>query len=398
MPPDPLTQALRALVSGEATALAAEFVTVPSHLGVEHVEEAMVAALESRLAAAGLVVTRQEVLPGRSNIIARLPGREDGPALMLNGHLDTVPPGSRMPHGPFAGTIHEGRLYGRGSADMKGSLAAMTAAVLAVTRSGLPLKRDLLLGAVVAEESGNVGAFHLAHSTLCGDCVVVGEPSSFDVVIAHKGVDRCRVIVEGRAAHASMPELGTNAINRAAAFIREMEIYVVPALRSLRHPLLGAPTINIGTIQGGRARNMVPDECTLQIEMRLVPGQAPDALCAALTSVAERMTARGDASRIRVEREPDFGAIPHAPLDTPRDHPLVRAVERAALAETGAEPRLIGLPVFTDAAVFASAGKAAVVFGAGHMTEAHTDGESIDTGDIETAARIFVRLAVDACA
>jgi len=97
MPPDPLTQALRALVSGEATALAAEFVTVPSHLGVEHVEEAMVAALESRLAAAGLVVTRQEVLPGRSNIIARLPGREDGPALMLNGHLDTVQPGSRMP-------------------------------------------------------------------------------------------------------------------------------------------------------------------------------------------------------------------------------------------------------------------------------------------------------------
>jgi len=395
---DPLTLVMNALDPSEAVSLASELVKIPSHVGANDMESAAGAFLESYLAAAGIPVIRQEALPGRDNLIARVPGRGGRPSLMLNGHHDTVPPGERMPHGPFGGGVVDGRLYGRGAADMKGGLAAMAVAVAAVARSGARLRGELVFSAVVAEESGNVGAFHLAQSDLCADHIVVGEPSTFQVVIAHKGVDRCRVTVLGRAAHGSTPEAGVNAIGQAARLVRAVDTELIPALQSVRHPLLGSPTINVGTIHGGRSRNMVPDQCVVQIGMRLVPGQAPDALWTSLEALAARLAAEDPRFQARVEREPEIAAIPHTPLGTPPDAPLVVALSRAVLAETGRSPQLLGLPYFTDAGVIARPGRVAVVCGPGDMAEAHTDGESIAVEEIEMAARTYARLAVEFCA
>jgi succinyl-diaminopimelate desuccinylase len=385
-----------AIGEGEVLDLARRLVSIPSY-GPEHGWEAGVGrALEEFLRHEGFAVTRQRVADGRENVLAVLPGEQGGrPLLLLNGHMDTVPPSGSMRYPPFAAEVRDGRLWGRGAVDMKGSVAAMTVGFAALRRAGFRPSRPVMLTAVIGEETGGAGTAALGKDGPPADMAIVGEPSGFAIIPAHRGVYRCDLVVRGRAAHGGTPELGTNAIGLAARLIVALDERLPEMWKDQRHPVLGGPSVNIGTIRGGVAMNVVPDRCEFSFAKRWVPGDSPRRIRADLLTVIAESIGAGQAE---VVQDDAFEAIPRPPLDVPLDHPLVRTLGAAVEAVTG-RPTAIGrFQAFTDAAVLQAAGTPAVVFGPGDLALAHTDDEHIAVDALRTAARIYARFARRLCA
>src|SRR5579884_1227705 len=221
----------------------------------------------------GIEATLQPLDPGRANLLARLPGDGTG-SLVFTGHLDVVPPGEQpWDHGPFSGDLVDGRIYGRGSADMKGGVAAIVTAMIALKDAGLQPVADIVLAATAGEEAGLYGAGVMAQDRSLEGArwLVVAEPTDLNVFIAEKGILWIDVTASGRTAHGSMPHLGANAISFMARLIERLDVsYPFPYDAG---PLLGAPTLSVNTIQGGNKTNVVPDACRISIDMRTVPGQ-----------------------------------------------------------------------------------------------------------------------------
>ncbi len=369
--------------------LARALVAVPSYTPEGEIQAA--AVLERFFQEAGIATRLQPVEDVGVNLIATLPGDSEQVGLVLNGHLDTVPPSSAMPYPPFDGVIRDNLLWGRGTVDMKGGLAAMACALTAIHVAGVPLKRSIVLSAVASEEQGNRGTAALVRDGFRAQWGVVGEATGLDLVIAHKGVDRYRVTVEGRAAHESLPERGVNAIVAAAHLITALDKNLFPRVKLQSHPFLGHSTYNIGTIQGGISRNTVPDRCTFQIAKRWLPGDSPAAIRAELDETIRAVTTE---ARVSLVREPDMERVAHPPLELAPDHPLTRSLAATVERVTGHLPALRGWPAFTDAALLQEAGIPAVVFGPGDLDLAHSDAEHIPIAQIITAAEIYTAFAV----
>ena len=384
-----------AIDAGEIVELTRRMVAVPSYRADEGWESGVARVLEEFLGGDGIATTRQPVLDGRENLIATLPGRAAGrPLLMLNGHMDTVPPSGSMPYPPFAAEIHEGRVWGRGAVDMKGAVAAMAGALVALRRAGVRPPRAVMLAAVIAEETGNLGTAALARSGPFADMAVVGEPSDLTIIPAHRGVYRCDVLVHGRAAHGSTPELGLNAIVQAARLIVALDERLPEMWKRQRHPVLGGPSVNIGTVRGGIAANVVPDRCVFNFSKRFVPGDSPERIRADLETVIAGSIGAGQAELVR---DPAFDAVPRPPLDLSADHALYRTLRESIEAVTG-RPAAVGrFQAFTDAAVLQAGGTPAVVFGPGDLALAHTDEEHVALDALHSAARVYARLALRLC-
>jgi acetylornithine deacetylase/succinyl-diaminopimelate desuccinylase len=386
-------------IDSEAIVALARRLVLTASYGPETEYEGRVArVLAETLEAEGLSVRAQPVRDGRANLLCSIPGRTTGPALILNGHMDTVPPPSDPSHVP--GDVRDGRLWGRGSADMKGAVAAMTAAMIAIRRAGVTPPQPLLLAAVVAEETSSLGAWSLGREVAAGACAVVGEPTSMAIVHAHRGVERLRVTVHGRAAHGATPHLGVSAIARAARAIVAIEDSLAERWTRDRHPGLGTASLNVGTIRGGVSRNVVPDACAFDIEKRYLPGDSPARIGAEVTAAVEDAIVRagGPALSPAFELHRDDGCreVPHEPLETPREHPLVTRAAGAIGRVLGRAPKFAEFPAFTDAAVLQSLGATAIVLGPGDLAVAHTDHEFIETGEIIAAARLYAAIALDA--
>jgi len=387
---DDLLKSLSAQVDSEAVLdLSKQLIAVPSHTPAG--EEEAAGVLERFFRQAGLTTQRQRVEDVGVNIIATVPGDSEETALLLNGHLDTVPPSSSMSHPPFDAVIHDNLLWGRGSCDMKGGLAAMACALAVIRAANLPLKRSILFAAVASEEQGNRGTAALIEKGLRARWAVVGEPTGLDLIIAHKGVDRYRFHIEGRAAHESMPERGTNAIVAAAYMISALDRNLSPRVRQQTHPLLGQATYNIGTIQGGISRNTVPDRCTFQISKRWLPGDSPAAIRSELEDAIRDVQTE---AHVSIVREPEFDRISHPPLELTPDHPLTRTLAATVHRIIGRMPALSGMPGFTDAALLQQAGIPSVVFGPGDLKLAHSDGECIPVSELLQATRVYAAFAV----
>jgi acetylornithine deacetylase/succinyl-diaminopimelate desuccinylase family protein len=369
--------------------LARKLIAVPSHTPAGEKEAA--AVLARFLEQAGLTPQCQRVEDVGVNLLAALPGEGEEMALILNGHLDTVPPSSSMVYPPFDAVIRDNCLWGRGSCDMKGGLAAMACALAMIRAAHLPLKRSVIFTAVASEEQGNRGTAALIQKGLRAKWAVVGEPTGLDLVIAHKGVDRYRFQIEGRAAHESLPERGTNAIVAAAHLIAALDRNLFPQVGRERHSLLGPATYNIGTIQGGVSRNTVPDRCIFQVSKRWLPGDSPAAIRRELEKTIREVETE---AQVSIVREPDMERIPHPPLELAPDHPLTRTLAMAVHRVTGRMPALSAMPAFSDAALFQEAAIPAVVFGPGDLGLAHSDGEGIPISQLGQATRVYAALAV----
>ncbi|MGD9649089.1 MAG: M20/M25/M40 family metallo-hydrolase, partial [Pirellulales bacterium] len=230
---------------------------------------------------------RQAVEPLRENILARVDGavppEEGGPLVLFEVHQDTVPVDG-MTIDPWRPEVREGRLYGRGSCDIKAGMAAMLGALVRLADERPNARPTLVLACTVNEEHGYTGALALPEVWERGapgdllprrpDVAVIAEPTNLDVVVAHKGAIRWRLRTHGRAVHSSQPQLGDSAVYRMARVLQALERYAVEICPTLgQHPLCGQVTLSVGTIHGGLSVNSVPDECASEIDRRLLPGE-----------------------------------------------------------------------------------------------------------------------------
>ena len=332
--------------------------------------------------AAGADIEMYDVEPGRPNLLAWI-RRGGRPTLMFECHLDTVAldpmPDALNPR------IANGRLYGRGSADPKGCLAAMLH-VLHTAAQDPDFPVDLCLAGAVGEEIVMIGSRVMAERRPSVDAAVVGEPTELRIITAQKGAVRWRVRTHGVAAHSAMPEQGRNAIQDMSRTLSALTQGIEPHLETRRHPTLGAATWNVGTIHGGSAVNVVPDRCEVEIDRRLTPGDKSEVVLAHVDAALDEL--RASDPGLRIDRDPPFVDIP--PLETPQDASIVRAAQRA-VAAAGVAPEPLGVAYATDAAMLSSIGGIpTVVLGPGNIAQAHTDNEWIDLGQLEQSVGIYL--------
>ncbi len=330
-----------------------------------------------------LDVSMYEVEPGRPSVVARWAGR-DGPTVGYCSHIDVVPAGdpTLWERAPYDAVIDNGRLHGRGSSDAKGPVAAALEAVAALRHLGFEPAGTLELELVADEEAmGFKGAGWLAEQGLIKpDVAIVGEPTSLRVVRAQRGACWFRLIARGKAGHGSAPERGINAIKHMA----EVVLHLEETLPDVSHPILGAPSLNVGTIRGGEKVNIIPAACIVEVDRRTIPGESRAEVQASIEDAIDR--ARNRFPDLDVTVELAFGA---EPFEVPADAPVVRSVASAVEEVTGGPARLIGFRGASDARFLAEAGADVVVCGPGQIELAHTARESIDLDELERAALVY---------
>jgi acetylornithine deacetylase len=335
---------------------------------------------------AGLETTLTELRPGRANVVAVARGSGGGRSLMLNAHMDTV--GVAGMADPFAPRIEDGRLYGRGAYDMKGSLAACMLATAEAARRGL---RDVILTAVADEEFASIGTEAVA-ANLTADAAIVTEPTELEVAVAHRGFVQLEVEVHGRAAHGSRPHLGIDAIAKMGRVLVGIEELDSRLRGDPTHPYVGSGSVHASLIEGGQEFSSYPARCVLQAERRTIPGENVE--------VAERELREIVAAA--AEGDPDFSAdvrapISREPFEVAEDAEIVQLVRRHAAAVLGNEPDTVGVSFWADSALLAAAGISTVLFGP--IGEgAHAEVEWVDIESLERCVEIYSAVAAELCA
>nr|WP_269440670.1 M20/M25/M40 family metallo-hydrolase [Micromonospora tarapacensis] len=334
----------------------------------------------------GAEVDLQPVTGDRVNVIARLRGSRPGPTLMLNAHLDTVPP-----YGMVDGLVPrvaDGRLWGRGASDMKGALATMIAVVELLAGADVDFAGELLLTGVAGEENGSPGMRALVESGVTADFAVVGEPTMLRVGRAHKGAMWAQATFRGVATHGSVPDDGVNAVYHAARFITAIERNLVETLDRRRHPLLGPATVNVGMVNGGDRPPMVPASCVVALDRRWLPSERHDEVLAELRAIVADLRRTDPTVDATVEEMEGTATFVHTPLDCPPDNSYLRM-----LCGVAADPEPVGLQFWTDAALLATAGIPAVVCGPGDIAQAHSLREWVALDQLHGAAKVYLAMA-----
>ena len=330
----------------------------------------------------GIVVWEQEVFPDRPNVIARLPGRDSSRRVILEAHMDTVSV-QGMSIAPFEPRVEDGKVFGRGSCDTKAGLAAMMHAVASLHDEGITPPCEVWLAAVVDEEFSYRGVVKLCED-LTGDAALVAEPTGLRAIIAGKGVLRWRIVVRGKAAHSSKPQLGVNAISHAARIVLAIEEDHA-RLAAKAHPLLGPATVNVGIIRGGVQVNFVPDTCAIEIDRRLLPGESGPAVLAHYQSLLDELKAQHPT--LDAAMEPPM--ILDEALETAADSAPAQ-LANAVLSEMGFDATLGGVPFGSDASKLSRAGIPSLIIGPGSIDQAHAAVEFVEIAEVERAL-IFYR-------
>jgi acetylornithine deacetylase len=378
-----------AIAAGDARALARALVRIDSRNPALSPgapgEAACVELLRGVLESWGFRVDVHDSAPARPNLVARIGDASPGArSLMFSGHLDVVGVDG-MTHPPFAGEEREGRLYGRGAADMKGGIAAMCAGAWRARQNGLA--GELIVAATADEEFESVGTRAMLERGVRADAAIVGEPTCLEIMPAHRGFVWIEVVVTGRAAHGSRWDIGVDAIRHAGLLLAELDRMDAEELPLRVHDLLGRGSLHASAIEGGIGMSTYPDRCVLRLERRTLPGERD------LDIVAEVERA---CARVR-ERRPSFDAsarllLSQGASDVPKQAPIVRVLD-SALAASGEIVRVSGMSAWTDAALLNAAGIPAICFGPGDISLAHAAEEYIPLAEIDRATAVLSSLA-----
>lgn len=377
---------------GDAVALTRELVAIdsrnPSLVPNAPGEGAVARALGDVLRAWGFRVHLYDVAPGRPNVVAHVGG--DGThagdaALMFNGHIDVVDVAG-MVHAPWDSRVRDGRIYGRGSSDMKAGVAAMCAA--AARAADEKPSHEIIVAAVADEEFASLGTRALIGQGTRAKAAIVTEPTGLAIMPAHRGFVWADVVTHGRAAHGSRWDIGVDAIRHAGLVLAELDRFDSEELPKRQHPLLGRPSIHASLIEGGAGMSTYPDKCTLRLERRTIPGESPNKVQQEIEGICQR------AGRGRTDFRADVAiTLAQEPSDVLIDAPIVRALADA-LRNANEQVRIEGMSAWTDAALLNSAGIPAICFGPGDMSLAHSDEEWVAVDEIERATRVLTRLAL----
>ena len=341
--------------------------------------------IEQRCKRAGLSVSRQQVLPGRDNLIVELRVGKPESTLLFEAHMDTASIGSMVD--PLRPTYVGDRLYGRGACDTKGALAGMIYAMEEAAKEPEQLASDLVLCASVDEEHAYRGVLAFLDLNIPVAGAVVGEPTELGIVIAHKGCIRFAVNTHGKAAHSSVPYEGNNAIYQMAHILRFIHEEAEPRLAPMWHPLCGAPSIVVGTIHGGHQVNIVPESCVIEVDRRIVAGEDPEQV---LFDLEHELRTYIDDHDINVSVEK---LLLDWPLDTSPDAGVVRHAQRVARSlELNAT--LCGVPYGSDASKLQHRqGIPSIVYGPGSIAQAHARDEWVSVKQVEQAAAFYTEVA-----
>ncbi|MFB0559863.1 MAG: M20 family metallopeptidase [Candidatus Lokiarchaeia archaeon] len=384
---EPWNRVEREIVEDEIISLTRELIKIPSYVEVEDGERRVAECLEAFFRDNGLSPEIREIESGVNIIVSFDDIDASSPSLMFNGHLDTVPV-ENMTIPPFEAEIRDGKLYGRGSCDMKGGLASMAAALVALKRAEVKLKGGLVFAGVSTEEAGSWGTREIIRSGPLTDCVIVGEPTNLEIVSASKGITLAIIDIMGKAAHGSSPELGVNAIYKAMKLVQKVRDELPKIFQKKKHPVLGSPTFNLGTIKGGERFNIVPDKCNLVFDRRMIPGETGDEVTSEFQEIInsiKKEDAEFDATLQMVMGLP--------PMDTPIDLPFIKCLDEAVEHVFG-QTNYAGIAGSTDAALFSQHGIPSIVFGPGHLSKAHTSDEYIEISQLKKAAEIYAITAL----
>jgi len=342
------------------------------------------------LGALGLEVRRFEPEPGRISVTGTLHGSGGGKSLMLNAHYDTV--GIDGMTEPFSAAIRDGnKMFGRGSYDMKGSLAAQMAAVKSLVDSGTKPRGDVVIAAVADEEYGSLGTAGLLRH-MRTDAAIVTEPTALQICLAHKGYLWIEVETKGRAAHGSRFEQGIDANMRMGRFLAELDKLERDLRARPPHPWVGPPSLHAATIQGGEGLSTYAASCKLQIERRTIPGETEAQVIRELQQIVDSLSAS----------DPTFEAsirpfFVRDPFEVSKEASVVRALDRASTKVLARTPNYMGDTPWMDAALLHAAGIETVVMGPAGGG-AHAAVEWVDLESIAQMAAILAEVALDYCA
>lgn len=351
-------------------------------------ERDIAAFVAQEMATIGLEVTHYEPAPGRLTVLGRLPGQGAGPSLMWNAHMDTVGVAG-MPE-PFAARVENGRLYGRGAYDMKGSLAAQLAAARALRQSGVVLAGDLLVAAVADEEYASIGTADLVRH-VSPDGAIVTEPTGLQPCVAHKGFVWLEITTMGRAAHGSRPKLGIDANMHMGRVLGELEKLSGELQARPGHPLTGPPSLHAALLAGGTDFSTYAAKCTLRVERRTIPGETAAGIAAEIQAILDRLAASDPRFHARMELllvRDSFEARP--------DSAVLAAVEQAAAEVLGAAPPRMGESFWMDSAFLGAAGADTIIIGP--VGEgAHAVEEWVELDSLAKLAAILAESTVAYC-
>jgi acetylornithine deacetylase/succinyl-diaminopimelate desuccinylase family protein len=368
-------------LSDDVISLLADLVRIPSVCG----EEGRIADFIAQwLKDNGLPADKMDVKPGRPNVISRVRSDREGPHVMLNAHVDTVAPGPGWKHDPFGAEIEGGRMYGRGTIDMKSGLAAMLSAVAECKADGLPKKGEILLAAVVDEESLDLGSYALVQCGLTKglDLAMVSEATGLSVVTAHRGRIVFEVLVHGRATHSMWPENGESAIVNASLLINSLH-----RLASPTHPRMGRSTINVLKVEGGQEEVMlVPDRCRIVIDRCLVPGHSSKDALNDLNLLIKDLGLNAEARFIT--RETPFCE----PFEVPEDHESVKTVVDVATKVLGKTPKIEFHEGPCDSCILVNQGGVPTLEYGPSGGRLHESDEFVDLETVKTTTKFYREL------
>ncbi|MER9445639.1 M20 family metallopeptidase [Mesorhizobium sp. M0340] len=343
-------------------------------------EQGVVTFLEGFCRERNLPYEVQHVVDGRSNLLTWVQGQDSNKRILFLAHMDTVPTGE-WDSNPFSGEQREGRIYGRGACDDKGSLAAMLIALS--TLGDRQPKATIVVAAGIDEEGPKAGARAIAQSGVSYDAAVVGEPTDLELVVAHKGSVRWQVEVEGVAAHTSKPHLGVNAITGMAKIVLALdEFNKTLALRT--HPLVGSPTLTVGLIEGGIELTTVPPVCRIWIDRRLIPGEQPQEAIQEVENILERLRQSEDKIKVR-----SLLPAKEDPAPASAESSKIAAVAAKACADIAGTGKYVGVPYGTDASQLSLAAIPCIVLGPGSIDQAHTNSEFVEIDQLAKAVEIY---------
>ncbi|WP_176431407.1 M20 family metallopeptidase [Anaerovirgula multivorans] len=372
-------------------------ISIEGHKDIEDKESKVAYYIKNLLESENILVELNEIEKNRPNVYAKIEGQDKKIELMFNGHIDTIP-GFSMDYEPFKPYIKDGKIYGRGSADMKGGIAAMLAAMLAVKRGGIKLNKTVMFAGVIDEEERSKGTEQLIKDNIIPQNVVIGEPTQLKIGIAHKGMEWIEVKFKGRAAHGSRPHEGINAIYIVSEFCRLINEKLQFEIEARKSELLGSGTINLGCIHGGNDPNIVPDSCSVQIDRRWLPNETLEFIHKEIEEVAKDAAEKfGGIYEIRAMREFTASMI-NRPYSIDSDHELVKnALEIVAeITEEKQVPK--DFPAWSDAGLLSNHTNAkCIILGPGSINHAHSNNEFCDVDEIIKASKIYFNLIKKFC-
>jgi acetylornithine deacetylase/succinyl-diaminopimelate desuccinylase family protein len=325
--------------------------------------------------------------PGRPNVLGKIVGAKSGPSLLFNGHLDTVPAGKGWSMDPFTPVLRNGKIYGRGAADMKGGVASIALAGALLKRQGCPFAGTLYLLLSCDEELSNLGMHHFHKDPVITDYVVIGEPTDVRVCSGHRGVARAKITTHGAAGHTGVIQHPDNAIQKMTVLVQALR-ELDKEVRLRAHPSVGSSSITVSMIEGGIAPNIVPSDCTIQIDRRTLPGETQETVMA---EIEECLRKAAEAEEIEYDLTCN-SFVPATHLA--KDHRLMLALSEALETATGVTEEPKPFNATTEAPFFSvSLGIPSVIFGPGSIANAHIVDEYIEVEQLVDATITYVELA-----